>query len=148
MTKPKLIQGNFFNDERGILSFVNEFNFLEKKIQRFYIVKNYQNNFIRAWHGHEEESKFVYCLNGSAKVCCVKIDNFNKPNKNEKIYSFNLNENKPSIVFVPKGYANGFMNTEPNTKLMFLSDKSLEQSKKDDFRYEYNFWNPWKINFY
>ena len=47
MSEPKLIQGDFFNDERGILSFVNEFNFLEKKIQRFYIVKNYQDKFMK-----------------------------------------------------------------------------------------------------
>ncbi len=148
MNEPKLIQGNLFNDERGTLSFANEFNFSEKKIQRFYIVKNYQNNYIRAWHGHKKESKFVYCLSGSAKVCCVKINNFKNPNKDEKIHTFNLNENKPCILFIPKGYANGFMNTEINTKMMFLSDKSLEQSKGDDYRYEYNFWNPWNINFY
>ena len=148
MKKPRLIQGDIYNDERGILSYVNDFNFTKNKIQRFYIVKNYKNNFIRAWHAHKKESKFALCLSGSAKICCVKVDNFNKPSKNEKIHSYNLNEHKPSIIFIPKGYANGFINTEINTKIMFLSDSTIEQSKNDDYRYEYDYWDPWKINFY
>lgn len=148
MSHPTLIKGDLFNDERGVLAFVNDFKLDSCSIKRFYIVKNYNNNFIRAWHGHKYESKFVYCLKGSAKICCVKISNFKKPNKKEAVYTFNLSQNKPSVLYIPKGFANGFMNTEPDTNLIFFSDKSLDESKNDDYRYEYNYWDPWKVKFY
>ena len=148
MLKPQLLKGSLFNDERGTLSFINDFSFMKNKIKRFYIVKNYQQNYIRAWHGHKQESKYVYCISGSAKICCVKIDNYKKPNTNQAIETFNLNENIPAILFIPKGYANGFLNTELNTSLIFFSDKTLEESKNDDYRFPFDYWNPWDIKFY
>ena len=50
MQEPKLIEGKSIFDNRGSVSFSNEFSFLE--IKRFYLVHNYNKNFIRAWHGH------------------------------------------------------------------------------------------------
>ena len=51
-------QGGLFSDDRGHLRFVNDFNF--EGVKRFYQVENHSKNFIRAWHGHEKEGKYVY----------------------------------------------------------------------------------------
>jgi dTDP-4-dehydrorhamnose 3,5-epimerase len=74
--KPKLITGDIHYDNRGFLIFSNEFKF--NIIQRFYIVSNFQNKFVRAWHGHKKESKFIMCIQGSFQISCVKIKNFKK----------------------------------------------------------------------
>ena len=35
MKKPRLIQGDIYNDERGILSYVNDFNFTKNKFNKY-----------------------------------------------------------------------------------------------------------------
>ena len=45
---PKIINGNIHIDDRGLVEFNNNINF--KEIKRFYIVSNFKNNFVRAWH--------------------------------------------------------------------------------------------------
>ena len=80
---PKLINGNRIFDNRGSLRFSNELNF--KNIKRFYTVHNYTKNFIRAWHGHINEEKYIGCIKGTFQVSAVKIDNVKKPNKKNEI---------------------------------------------------------------
>lgn len=143
MAEPKKILGDKFFDNRGSVSFVNEFNFL--KIKRYYILQNNNNNFIRAWHAHKKEEKFFTCIDGSCQISCVKISNFKKPKKNAKIESWIISSEKPEIIYVPRGFANGSMNLVPNTKILVFSTSSVQDSLNDDFRYSYNYWNPWKI---
>ena len=63
--------------------------------------------------------------------------------KAKKIF---LSENNPQILFVPKGYANGIMNLEPNSKLLVFSDMTLLESGNDDYRFAYDYWNIWQID--
>ena len=77
--EPKIIKGNRIFDNRGSLIFNNNLDF--KEIKRFYIVHNYSKNFIRAWHGHLIEEKYIKCLSGTFQVSAVKIGNIKKPNK-------------------------------------------------------------------
>lgn len=134
-----------FVDDRGFLRFCNEFDL--SRYVRFYDVCNFKSNFIRAWHGHKIESKAVIVREGSAMVCLVKIDNWENPSKNLNIHKFFLSYEAPKILEIPPGYANGFINLEPKSKLTFYSDRSNSQSSEDDYRYEFDYWNPWKIVF-
>ena len=68
----KLINGGISVDDRGSVRFVNDFNF--EGVKRFYQVENHDNNFIRAWHGHEREGKYVYVTSGSILVGVVNIE--------------------------------------------------------------------------
>lgn len=145
MKFPKLITGGFSADDRGFVNFNN--NFVFNKIKRFYIVENHRSGFIRAWHAHKREEKFVLCLSGSAMVSAVKINNFKAPDKKAKIFSFILTSRSSSILYIPKAYANGFKTLTKDAKLMFFSSSTLKQSIKDDFRYKFDYWNPWIENF-
>ena len=49
--EPKIIQGGKFSDQRGSISYVNDFNFTD--IERFYIISNSKENPVRAWQGHK-----------------------------------------------------------------------------------------------
>lgn len=138
---PHVIEGGSVADERGVVSFVNAFNF--PKIKRFYLVSNHKKGGVRAWHGHKYEAKYVYPVCGNALVAAVQIDNWKNPSRKAKVHSFILSSKKPSILFIPRGYANGFKSLSENAKLMFFSTKTLDQSKKDDFRYDAGYWDIW-----
>jgi len=141
--KTKLITGGLSVDDRGSVSYVNDFNF--KNVKRFYIVENHKINFIRAWHAHKNEAKYVMVVKGSALIGAVDIDNWEKPSKELSVDRFILSEKNPSILYIPKGYANGFMTLTENCKVIFFSTSSIKESMKDDYRFDAFYWDPWHI---
>ena len=117
------------------------YTFLTKyKIKRFYLVENKQKNFIRAWHGHKVEAKYIFCIRGKAKISAVKINNFKKPSKKSKVYSWILDSKTPNVVYVPPGYANGSKSLTKDMKLVVLSTTKLNKSLKDDYRFPKEYW--------
>jgi len=143
MCKPQLIKGGIAVDDRGAVSFVNDFTF--SGIKRFYLVENHSRNFVRAWHGHKMEEKYVLVTKGTAIVAAVKIDDWEKPSKDQTVHKFVLSEKSPEILHIPNGYANGFMSLTDDVKIMFFSTASLAESAKDDYRYNARYWDPWKV---
>lgn len=138
---PYLFEGGVVGDERGKVSFVNGFSF--PKIKRFYVVANSRVGMVRAWHGHKHEAKYVFVISGAAKVAAVRINNWKHPSKKNKVHTFLLSSEKPEILYVPKGYANGFKSLTDDAKLIFFSTRTLAQSKKDDFRFDAKYWDVW-----
>ena len=143
MALPRLIQGGLAADDRGEVSFVNEFTFAG--IKRFYVVSNHRTGFVRAWHGHKHEEKYITVVSGAAVVCAVKIDNWEHPSKKSEVHRYVLSAAKTGVLYVPKGYANGFMTLTRDAKLVFFSTASLEESLKDDIRFESRYWDPWQV---
>lgn len=143
MNKPKVIQGGIAIDDRGSISFVNDFNF--KDIKRFYIVENHKQGFVRAWHAHKKEMKYVMVIKGSALIGAVKIEDWENPSKDSIPEKFVLSAQKPGVLFIPAGYANGFMSLTADAKIIFFSSSSLEESAGDDFRYSARYWDIWHV---
>lgn len=135
----RVIQGGKAIDDRGEVCFVNEFDF--SGVKRFYQVQNHDRNFIRAWHGHKKEGKYVYVVSGTALIGAV---NFTANDEDEKVQKFVLSSKSPKILWIPPGYANGFMNLEDNTIIQFFSTSTIEESLGDDIRFDYNKWNIWE----
>ena len=71
------MRGGIAVDDRGSLSFVNDFAF--HNVRRFYVVSNHRAGFVRAWHAHRREAKYVTVVQGSAVVCAVAIDDWDFP---------------------------------------------------------------------
>jgi len=146
MTEPKIIHGGLSIDDRGWLSFVNDFDF--SRVKRFYQVENHSQDTIRAFHGHLVEEKYVYVASGDVMVLLVKLDKVEKPDKKAKIEKYILSAKSPSILHIPAGYANGFKSLSKHTKVIFFSTKSLTDSvQNDDYRYAYDYWGKeiWEI---
>ena len=125
----KVLNGGVFVDDRGPLRFVNDFNF--EGVKRFYQVENHERGFIRAWHGHKKEGKYVYVAKGSAWIGVVDMETFN----NER---YILSDKSPKVLFIPPGNYNGFQTLEEGTIILFFSTLTTEESKGDDFRKPYN----------
>jgi dTDP-4-dehydrorhamnose 3,5-epimerase-like enzyme len=140
---PELLSGDLVVDDRGEVAFVNDFSF--EDVKRFYIVSNHQAEFVRAWHGHRHEAKFVVACLGAALVCCVEIDDWESPSADLSVERFVLSDQKPAVLYVPPGYANGFMTLTARSKLMFFSTSTLEQSRNDDIRFPARYWDPWHV---
>jgi len=141
--EPRLIKGGLAVDDRGQVSFVNDFNF--DGVKRFYAVENHRAGFIRAWHAHRKEAKYVMVVKGAALVGAVEIDDWDNPSRDAQVHRFVLSEASPAVVFVPAGYANGFMSLTEETKILFFSTSSLEESAGDDIRYDARHWDPWVV---
>jgi dTDP-4-dehydrorhamnose 3,5-epimerase-like enzyme len=143
MEKVTLIEGGHAVDDRGFVSFVNGFGF--EGVKRFYAVENHRAGFVRAWHAHRREAKYAYVARGSAIVAAVRIDDWEKPSRELPVERFVLSAQKPAVVYVPAGYANGFMSLSDDTVIMYFSTSTLEESKGDDVRYDARFWDPWQV---
>ena len=138
MNDVKILNGGISVDDRGVVRFVNEFNF--DKVKRFYQVENHRRGFIRAWHGHKKEGKYVFVVSGSALIGVVNMEN-------EEITKYVLSDKTPKILWIPPGNFNGFKSLEENTKIMFFSTSSIEDSLGDDIREEYNKWDIWEEDY-
>jgi dTDP-4-dehydrorhamnose 3,5-epimerase-like enzyme len=142
-TRPYLIDGGISIDDRGSVAFVNDFHF--EGVKRFYIAANHKSGFVRAWHAHRKEAKYVMVVQGSAIVAAVYIDNWEKPSKSSEIFRYILSSQKPSVLFIPAGYANGFMSLTEDAKLVFYSTSTIEESRNDDIRYDSRYWDAWQV---
>lgn len=142
-SKVTFIEGMLAIDDRGELLFCNKCDM--KSVRRFYLVLNHEAKFIRAWHAHKKEAKFVLVVSGVALVAAVRINNWGSPDKNAAVERYILSDKKPGVLFIPKGYAHGFMTLVSDTKLMFFSTSTLRQSREDDYRYDAYYWDPWEI---
>ena len=141
--KVNLIQGGLAVDDRGQVEFINDFNF--EGVKRFYIVSNHTRNFVRAWHAHKNEGKYVFVARGAALVGAVQIDDWEKPSQNLDVQRFVLSEKKPSVLYIPPGYANGFMSLTDDAKIFFYSTSSIEDSLNDDYRFDARHWDIWNV---
>jgi dTDP-4-dehydrorhamnose 3,5-epimerase-like enzyme len=140
---PRLIEGGLGVDDRGQVAFVNEFDFAG--VKRFYVVSNHAQGFVRAWHAHRHEAKYVTVVQGSAIVAAVPIDDWQAPSRDAKVHRFVLSSDKPAVLFIPAGHANGFMSLTADAKLMFFSTRTVEESRNDDVRYDARHWDPWSV---
>ena len=140
---PRLIPGGLAVDDRGVVAFVNDFDFAG--VRRFYVVENHRAGFVRAWHAHRYEAKYVAAITGSAVVAAVEIDDWDDPSSDSPVHRFVLSAAKPSVLFIPEGFANGFMTLTGQTKLAFFSTRTLDESLEDDVRYDARRWDVWTV---
>lgn len=131
-----LINGGLSVDDRGRVSFVNDFDF--KDVKRFYLVSNHSKGFVRAWHGHEKEAKYIFVVKGSILVGAVPLGG-------ELPERYVLSADKPQVLYIPAGYANGFKTLTEGARVMFFSTATLEESKDDDIRFPADEWDIWEI---
>lgn len=131
--------GSSHVDERGELKFFNDLDMSE--IVRFYEIAPSSIGVIRAWQAHKEEKKWLYCLSGSFVVNLIKIDDFERPTNTFEIQRFELSEHDPKVLAVPGWCANGFRAKISGSKLMVFSNLSVEESKKDDYRFPEDQWD-------
>ena len=139
----KVFEGARAVDDRGELAFVNDFRFAG--VKRFYMVSNHRAGFVRAWHAHRHEAKYVTVASGAAVFGAVKIDDWKNPSADLPVHRFVLSASRPQVIHVPAGYANGFMSLTEDLKMLFYSTSTLEESQGDDVRFDARHWDIWNV---
>ena len=139
----RLLKGGVAVDDRGCLRFANDFDFAG--VKRFYQVENHRRGFIRAWHGHEKEAKYAYVAKGSALGGAAPLGA--KEGDAAEARKFVLSDKSPGVLYIPAGHFNGFMNLEEDTRILFFSTSTLDESKGDDIRKPFDAWNIWSEDF-
>jgi dTDP-4-dehydrorhamnose 3,5-epimerase len=139
----RVYEGGLAVDDRGQLTFVNEFDF--QGVKRFYMVSNHRAGFVRAWHAHKREAKYVTVVSGAAVVGAVEIDNWDSPSPIAPVQRFVLSAHKPRVIYIPAGYANGFMSLTADLQIMYFSTATLADSHGDDFRFPARYWDIWDV---
>jgi dTDP-4-dehydrorhamnose 3,5-epimerase len=161
--EPFIIDGGLAVDERGIVRFVNDFDFVKCGIRRMYSLENHEVGYVRAWHGHEREAKFTTVTKGIAMIGIAPLELFYKKEILEEDFRvdsdgylvenwkyrrnpesprtdarhFILSSLRPQILYIPPGYANGFKALVPDTQIIHFSTVTIEEAGKDDLRW------PW-----
>lgn len=140
--EPNLIKGGIYQDDRGRLDFVNDFN--AEEVKRVYFTTHHDVDTVRAWQGHKIESRWFMCVQGSFDIKIIEIDNWISPSEELKVLSYTLSANQPEVLYVPNGYVNGFRAREQNSKLMIMSNFRLNEIEDDQIRFDKDKWNQWK----
>ncbi|MBP9866832.1 MAG: dTDP-4-dehydrorhamnose 3,5-epimerase [Candidatus Pacebacteria bacterium] len=120
-----IIKTNLFEDDRG--SFVKTFNeesFSQLGIQpkfkeSFYSIS--KKNVARGMHFHvppKDHSKLVYVTQGSALDIVLDIRK-GSPTYGEHI-TIELSQKNHQLLFIPSGFAHGFISQEDNTCMIYL----------------------------
>jgi dTDP-4-dehydrorhamnose 3,5-epimerase len=65
----------------------------------------------------------------------------------EEVSKFVLSSQTPKVLWIPPGYFNGFKSLEENTKIIFFSTSTLEESLGDDIREDHDKWNIWNEDY-
>jgi dTDP-4-dehydrorhamnose 3,5-epimerase len=134
LEEPVFIGGGLSVDDRGVVMYCNDFFF--RGIKRFYVLTNYKVGYVRAWHGHKKEAKFVMVTRGSAIVCCAPLSAFSKlEGEKVKLFRFVLSDRQPGVLYIPPGYANGHMVLVEPTDVVHFSTMTLDECKGDDVRF-------------
>jgi dTDP-4-dehydrorhamnose 3,5-epimerase len=70
------------------------------------------------------ESKLLTVLHGS--IFDVLIDLSTLTSKSKKIYTFQLDQDRPEVLFIPKGFAHGYQTLSDDTEILYALDAKYE----------------------
>ncbi len=123
-----LIKPEIYRDSRGY--FFENFNqkkiFEKLKIKTKFVQDNRsfsKKNVLRGMHlqiGKHSQTKILNVLNGS--ILDVVIDLRPKSKTFKKWLKIKLNSKNKEFLFIPKGFAHGFLSLENNTEILYKTD--------------------------
>ena len=71
------------------------------------------------------------------------IDNWDNPTQNLPVKEFKLSDKESKVLVVPEGNANGLQTICEDAQILIFSNKTLNESKDDDFRLPADWWYDW-----
>lgn len=133
-----ILQGKVHQDDRGIITFNNEFDASE--IKRIYTIENNSPDFIRGWQGHKIEQRWFACMKGSFEVSVIEVDDFTNPSKDLTIQKYLLTDEVLTYLHIPAGCITAIQSKSLDSKLLVLADYGLGEIA-DEYRFDLNYFN-------
>lgn len=139
----RLIEGINFSDERGNLKktiYGNDLNSLMPTVSELLCVTS-KKGVLRGMHFQEpphDLSKFITCING--KILDVFVDLRKSSKTFKKVGSFELSSNDKYSLFIPNGFAHGYLVLSKSATVAYL--------QSNDYNPDYDkSINPLSLNF-
>ncbi|MFV0199830.1 WxcM-like domain-containing protein [Empedobacter falsenii] len=129
---PQSLKGNRHEDERGIITYNNDFE--ASQIKRIYTIENHSLDFIRGWQGHKVEQRWFAAMKGEFEICTIEIDDFDQPSKDVMISKYQLNDESLTYLHIPSGYITAIQAKKEGSKLLVLADYALGEIQ-DEYRF-------------
>src|SRR5690606_17114814 len=126
-----LLPGKKHKDERGIITYNNDFD--ASQIKRIYTIENHSVDFIRGWQGHKIEQRWFAAMSGSFEIRLIEVDNFENPSNNLPQNKYELTTDSLDFLHVPAGYITAIQALEENSKLLVLADYGIGEVQ-DEYR--------------
>lgn len=128
MDEPILYDPKVFEDERGYFHQVLLDTTMEiVQVNHSFSVKNV----LRGMHFQKGQAKFVYCLSGEIFDVVVDIRKDSPTYKQWK--SFTLSGKNRQKLYVPDGYAHGFLVLSEQAHVMYAVSEKYNQKKEAGF---------------
>lgn len=127
-----IFEGEKYEDERGIITFNNEFDASE--IKRIYTIENHSSDFVRGWQGHKVEQRWFATMKGEFEISVIEIDDFDQPSKDLKISKYQLNDKSLTYLHIPSGHITAIQAKKEGSKLLVLADYALGEIR-DEYRF-------------
>lgn len=125
LEKPEIIDLPKFLDQRGNLSFIEEYKHIPFKIKRTYWIYDVPGGESRGGHAYRDTEEFIVALSGAFEVV---LDD------GEKKESFILNRSYYGL-YIPKGYWREMVNFSTNSVGLILAPTLYEPK---DYIRDYN----------
>lgn len=125
LDRPQIINLPKFLDQRGNLSFIEEYKHIPFKIKRTYWIYDVPGGESRGGHAYRDTAEFIVALSGAFEVV---LDD------GEKKESFLLNRSYYGL-YVPKGYWREMLNFSTNSVGLILAPTLYEP---DDYIRDYD----------
>lgn len=142
MADVEVLAGERHVDVRGSVRSLNGFRF--PGVRRMYVIQHPETSIVRGWNGHQFERKWFYCMAGAFTLALVKLDDMEHPSAALVPEIHHLTAERSELICVPAGYASAMRAETPDAVLMVLSDKTLEESVADSYRYDAHNWVNWE----
>jgi dTDP-4-dehydrorhamnose 3,5-epimerase-like enzyme len=121
----KIIELPKFEDPRGNLSFIEQFQHIPFKIERTYWIYDVPGGQVRGGHAFKEQQELIVALSGSFDVV---VDD----GKNQQSYSLNRSYYG---LYLPAGIWRQMQNFSTNSLALVLSSTHYNE---DDYIHDYN----------
>ena len=122
--------GKRFDDKRGFLREIFKEKILNKKL-KFTIVSSSKKNVLRGLHyqNNKPQDKFITVIKG--RILDVVVDIRKNSKTYGKHFKIELSEFNSKILFVPKGFAHGFLGLEKDNIVVYsLSEYRNKKGEK------------------
>lgn len=126
------LKGKKHEDERGTITFNNEFDASE--IKRIYTIENHSPNFVRGWQGHKIEQRWFACMKGEFEISVIELDDFKNPSEDVTISKYILEDKELTYLHIPAGCITAVQAKTGGSKLLVLADYESGEIQ-DEYRF-------------
>tara|TARA_B110000967_G_scaffold161934_1_gene168282 strand:- start:1948 stop:2481 length:534 start_codon:yes stop_codon:yes gene_type:complete len=132
----KVVQGQKFLDTRGYFREINKKKLFRKADFVFWCMSKSKKNVLRGLHlqVNKEQDKFISVIKG--KILDVVVDVRKKSKTFGKYYKIELSDKNCKSLFIPRGFAHGFLGLE--TENIIIYGNSNYRSQKDEIGLMWN----------